>query len=380
MKLLITDIHHGNGGGHVTYILGLIQGLRHEYDITLAAPPTGRLYHRASGMDGIRVLPGLYTSRPVPLLREVRRLRAFLRDERFDLVHVNGGADHRHVMFATLGMPRRPAIVWTKHNTNPVGSVGHRLRARMGTHTAIGVSEFVGRSLQASAYRRCPVKVVRNGVDVNHWRPASIAEKRDLRETLFGPLEPGTLVLGSTGGTDYNKGWHLLVQALGRLERPLRERFRVVVAGDPPAAALRGIVEAAEMTPYVRFPGLLADVRTVLGACDLGFVLSFQEAASYACYEAMAMGLPVLLSDAGGLPENVRPGREGWLVPTGNVEALEHALRDIAAHPERLPSMGAMARSRVESAFSVDHFLQGTKKAYKSALAAARGAGVPVSL
>lgn len=378
MKLLITDIHHGNGGGHVTYILSLIEGLRHEYDITVAAPPTGRLHQRVSRMEGVRALPGLYTSRPLTLLREVRALRAFLRAERFDVVHVNGGADHRHVMLATLGMGMRPGIVWTKHNTNPVASIGHRLRARLGTHASIAVCEYVAQILQASDYRRRPIQVVRNGIDIETLSPVCATRKAAYRDALFGPLPDGTLVLGSIGGTDHNKGWHLLVQAAGQLPEPLRARLRFVVAGDPPSAELQALVEQSGIASQVRFPGLVADVRPVLGACDAGFVLSYREAASYASCETMAMGLPALVSDAGGLPENVRQGVDGWVVPAGDVDAIEAVLRDMLARPEMLEQMGAMARSRVAAAFSIPQFIHDTKGVYGTAVTLARRVVAPI--
>src|SRR5690606_40565452 len=104
-KILITDIHHGNGGGHVTYILSLLHGLKGHYDLTLAAPPTGRLYKHAQAIEGIRVLPGLYTSRPLPLIAEVRRLRRFLKRIRFEFVPVNCWSDHRHEQLALLVLP-----------------------------------------------------------------------------------------------------------------------------------------------------------------------------------------------------------------------------------------------------------------------------------
>lgn len=378
MKLLITDIHHGNGGGHVTYILSLIRGLRHEYDLTVAVPPTGRLYRRASEMEGVRVVPGLYTSRLPAMLREVRALRAFLEAERFDVVHVNGGADHRHVMLATLGMKHRPGIVWTKHNTNPVSSLGHRLRARLGTHASIAVCDYVADILQTSAYRRRPIEVVRNGIDIQALSPVSAAEKNAYRDALFGPLPPGILVLGSIGGTDHNKGWHLLVQAAGRLPESLRARLRFVIAGDPPSSQLLKLVDTAGMAPYVHFPGLVADVRTVLGACDAGFVLSYREAASYASCETMAMGIPALVSNAGGLPENVRQGIDGWVVPVADIDMLESVLHQMLDQPEVLRKMGDMARSRVASAFSVTQFIHDTKDVYRKALTLARGAPAPI--
>jgi len=378
MKLLITDIHHGNGGGHVTYILSLLRGLRHEYDVTIAVPPSGRLYRCASEMEGVRVVPGLYTSRLPVMLRELRVLRAFLEAESFDVVHVNGGGDHRHVMLATLGMKERPGIVWTKHNTNSVSSVGHRMRAHFGTHASIAVCEYVARILQDSAYCRRPIQVVRNGIDIRTLCPASSAEKAAYRDALFGPLPAGTLVLGSIGGTDYNKGWHLLLQAAVRLPDALRARLRFVIAGDPPSEALLKPVRESGMMPYVCFPGLVADIRTVLGACDAGFVLSYREAASYASCETMAMGLPALVSDAGGLPENVRQGVDGWVVPVADVDAIEIVLRDMLERPEALQQMGGMARSRIEEAFSEPQFIQDTKAVYQTALALARGAAAPI--
>src|SRR5690606_33020071 len=231
MKILITDIHHGNGGGHVTYILSLLQGLRGHCDLTLASPSTGRLFQQALAMEGVRVLPGLYTSRPLILVKEVLSLRRFLARERFDVVHVNGSADHRHVMLARLGLPHRPAIVWTKHNTNKVDSFGNRVRARLGTDLAIGVSEYVAAQLRASAYDRCPVHAVHHGVDAVFFAPPDARERQAYRESLFGSLPDDAVVFGSTGGTDLEKGWMLLARAVAALPAPQRRRVRMVVAG-----------------------------------------------------------------------------------------------------------------------------------------------------
>lgn len=374
MKILITDIHHGNGGGHVTYVLSLLKGLKDDIDLTVAAPPTGRLYKLASGLEGVRVLPGLYTSRPLTLLAEVRQLRKFLKQERFDVVHVNGGADHRHVMLASLGLRHRPAIVWTKHNTNPVSSLGHSLRAKYGTHITIAVCDYVAQILSNSEYKGRPIHVVRNGIDIDYLQPVSPAYKQESRLQLFGPLDDDVLVLGSIGGTDYNKGWLVLLEAISGLPSAVRKRFRVVVAGDPPSPSMLNRANAFGLQEQVRFPGLVKDVRKVLGASDIGFVLSYREAASYASCETMAMGLPALVSDAGGLPENVRDGQDGWVVPAGNVEALARLLVQIADNPQCLQAMGESARNRVEQAFSTPNFIADTKKIYKQAHGLARQA------
>src|SRR3546814_20029301 len=79
----------------------------------------------------------------------------------------------------------------------------------------------------------------------------------------------------------------------------------------------------------VVFPGLVDDVRTVLGACDAGFVLSYREALSYACRETLSLGLPTLVSDAGGLTERVENNVARWIVPAHGVAAIARVLASI---------------------------------------------------
>lgn len=379
MKILITDIHHANGGGHVTYVLSLLDGLKHDCDITLAVPPTGRLYKTAQQRDGIRVVPGLYTSRLVTLISEVVRLRRFLQQEQFDVVHANGAADHRHLMLACLGMRNRPAIVWTRHNTNPATSIGNRLRAYLGTDATIAVCDYVAQILTNSAYRRRPIHVVRNGIDITSLKPATLAERSQYRKQLFGNIDNDTIVLGSVGGTDHNKGWLLLAEAVSRLDPALKQRVRMVVAGDPPQDDLLEKLQQFSLSPdQVVFPGLVKDIRHILSACDIGFVLSFREAASYASCETMAMGLPTLVSNAGGLPENVHHGVHGWVVSVGEVEPLVQILQSVLQQPDALISLGQSARQRVEQAFCMQKFLHDTKQVYRDALKTARGAQAPI--
>ncbi|WP_394065046.1 glycosyltransferase family 4 protein [Alcaligenes sp. WGS1538] len=369
MKVLITDIHHGNGGGHVTYVLSLLREMADRCEFTLAAPPTGRLFREASRLPNVRVLPGLYTSRVFSAVPEILRLRRFLKAERFDIAHCNGGADHRHLMAASLGLREAPAIVWTKHNTNEVDSFGHRLRARFGTDLCIAVSDYVSAQLADSFYRSCAVERIYHGLDLNHYRQASIAEKRKARVQCFGSELDDCIVFGSVGGTDIEKGWMLLVQAVSRLKPELKHRIRIVVAGDPPRPEIEERVAQLGCADVVVFPGLVKDVRTVLTACDVGFVLSYKESASYACYESLALGLPVLVSNAGGLPESIEHMREGWMVPVGDIDAVEQQVKAILTNKFCLKTFGARARVRAEQRFDVRRFALDTLNAYVKARA-----------
>lgn len=376
MKILITDIHHGNGGGHATYIMSLLRGLPGHYDITVAAPASGRLFRYASHAGRGRVMPALYSSRIASLAQEVVRLRAFLVRERYDLVHVNASADHRHVMLASMGLQRPPKIVWTKHNLKPVASVGHRLRANLGTDAVIAVSDYVKRMLEDSVYGARPIHVVRHGIDVSAFRPVDPDEKRRLRRLLLGDIPDDTLVLGSTAGTDLEKGWLDLAAAVAGLSPLEQSRIVVVVAGDPPPAHLLRRLADTGIRARVHFTGLVDDIRGVLGASDIGFVLSYSESLSYACRESLACGLPTLITDVGGLPENLSHGREGWIVPVRNVPAIQAVLRDVLSNPQRVLPMGLAARRHSERDFCPHAFIERTIAVYESVRSAPSAAAL----
>src|SRR5699024_597556 len=259
-------------------------------------------------------------------------------------------------------------LVFTKHNDHSVTSIGNRLRARLGTDHIIAVSDYVRGLLQASSYRRKPITTIRHGIDSQRFQPASMAQRTAKRRELFGDYHQELIVLGSNGGTDFDKGWLDLVAAVGQLPLPQKRRFRIVVAGALPNQEKRKQVAAAGMLDQVLFPGLLDDVRPLFHAFDMGFVLSYREALSYACRATLAMGLPLLVSDAGRLPENRRHGVEGWVEPARQPHKILPHLRQIVDNPAQLASMGVAARHWSEHNFDLPTFVEATRTVYAQAL------------
>ncbi len=370
MKILYTNFHPRNGGGHVTYIINLARALAPDHDIVVATPPASRLYRYAQTIGRVRVAPMDFTTRLSSWFAGRQRLKQLIAQEKFDVIHCNGSADHKLVMLATLGMRRRPRIVFTKHNDHPLGSLGNALRARLATDHVIAVSDYVRGLVQASPYGKLPITTIRHGIDTHFYAPPAPESQDKLRALFFGPDWQGKLLLGSAGGTDFDKGWLDLVDAAGSLPPELRARVRILVAGDPPNEAKLARVRDAGMQDQMVFPGLLDDVRAALASCHAGFVLSYREALSFACREMMAIGRPVLASDAGGLPENITPGRDGWIVPARDVPAIATALRAMLADPETLRRMGLAAREKAVREFNLHDFAQATLDVYTRALAA----------
>src|SRR3546814_11399508 len=110
-------------------------------------------------------------------------------------------------------------------------------------------------------------------------------------------------------------------------------------------------------------PGLVDDVRTVLGACDAGFVLSYREALSYACRETLSLGLPTLVSHAGGLPENVENNVDSWIVPAHGVAELARVLEYLTPNPAEVARLAGSAPDKSCVDFPLVHFPRPTLNA-----------------
>jgi glycosyltransferase involved in cell wall biosynthesis len=191
--------------------------------------------------------------------------------------------------------------------------------------------------------------VIHNGVDTEHWKPWSPAERRRLRGALG--LAEEDFVVGMSAVLRPEKNHVQLVEALAMLRRR-GVRARALMIGD---GETRGAVEmrarALGVAPYVTITGLQQEVRPFVAACDTVALTSFTEAFSLAAIEAMALGKPVVHSEVGGAAEMIRPGRNGFLFPVGDTAALVERLAALSdrAMCER---MGAKAREAVEAQFS----------------------------
>jgi glycogen(starch) synthase len=167
------------------------------------------------------------------------------------------------------------------------------------------------------------------------------------------------IVLLSAGRLEANKGFHLLAAALAAL----RDRspslggtgWRWVIAGDGPYRdRLRRSVSEAGLQSHVVFAGRVsdADLHAWYELATLFVHPTLYEGSSLVTLEAMAHRLAVVATAAGGLPDKVKPGVTGWLVPPGDPSALAAAISGALGDLSRLEAMGEAGRDLVEREFS----------------------------
>lgn len=121
----------------------------------------------------------------------------------------------------------------------------------------------------------------------------------------------------------------------------------------------------------VIFPGFIPDVSPIIGIGDIGFVLSnASETVSFACREMIAMGLPVIVSNFGSLPENITAAYDGWIVPINDIPSLTRLLITILTRLTRkdLMQMSQHARSKAIQSFDKKYFIDATEQLYLQVL------------
>jgi glycosyltransferase involved in cell wall biosynthesis len=182
-------------------------------------------------------------------------------------------------------------------------------------------------------------------------------------------------VLLSVGRLEESKGFHVLVAALAALRDhsgPIAEgRWRWVLAGDGPfRGALQSAIGAAGLTANVHLAGRVSDrdLHAWYEAADLFVHPTLYEGSSLVTLEAMAHRRAVVATIAGGLPDKVRPGVNGWLVAPGDASALAAAISGALGAPGRLPEMGRAGREIVEREFSWEAAAAATLRLYDELL------------
>ncbi|MFF5262488.1 glycosyltransferase [Actinomadura viridis] len=137
------------------------------------------------------------------------------------------------------------------------------------------------------------------------------------------------------------KGHADIVEALALLPGPPRVRF---VGDGPERERLGALIEARGLRHVVELAGAVPDSRTLLPGHQFAVLASHAEGLPNAVLEAMAAGLPVIVTAVGELPGIVTDGRDGLLVPPRDPAALAAAIGRIAADPELRAALGAAAR------------------------------------
>ena len=353
------DPELGFGGGE-TQVLGLTIALADGgHRAELICDPAGRLWERAVAA-GIRCHP-LRIRNAIDLAAAVR-LRAILKRERYDVVHFHTSRAHAMAPFAR-GFAR--ALVVTRRMDYPPNRVFAPYLYNRAVDAVVAISAGVADSLAAAGVDRQRTAVVLSGVDCDRFRPPTAAERADARRALA--ISDGEFAISAVGALEPRKGHRYLVEAVARLAPAAASiKLKCFIAGQ---GSSRGELEReiAQLgcAERVRLLGRIEDPRELLRASDVFVMPSLKEGLGVAALEAMASGLPVIVSGVGGLREVVEPDRTGIVVPPSNPQAIASAIGRLADSPGLKAQIGAAARARAVENYSMATMAERTLALYR---------------
>ncbi|MGD8368801.1 MAG: glycosyltransferase family 4 protein [Desulfobacterales bacterium] len=212
-----------------------------------------------------------------------------------------------------------------------------------------------------------PIAKIYSGIEIEKFRPASKAQRREARNRWGIPKN--AFVVGIVSKLWEGKGHATLMEAFSLWEASAKNSRLVIVGEGPLRAELEDLARRKGQEGKILFTGFQPDVASVLAILDLAVLPSLFEGMGRVLLEAMAMGIPVIGSEVGGIPDLIRHGREGFLVPPGNPYALAAAVRVVIDNPHLAAAMGRAGLERVSGQFGARQMVRSIERVYLEALA-----------
>ncbi|MGQ9703612.1 MAG: glycosyltransferase [Actinomycetota bacterium] len=375
-RLLVVN-HAVETGGAERVLLDFLRHLdRKRFETGLAVPFRGPLVEEAEAL-GVRIHLGFPSSRllevrrkslgsdplamlayPVDLAATVTRLALLVRRESYHLVLTNSAKADIYGSLAGW-LAGRP-VAWRFHDLAEPGIFSGfnlwmlRTSATLFARRILAISGAVRKALLDLGVPGEKVKVVYNGVKVREADP----EMR-LRARKEWGLYPEQPAVGLVGRMVEWKGPDVFLRAAARVAESFPEaRFFLVGAPifgrEEYLGELRNLAHYLGLEGKVVFTGFLREPLRAMAALDCLVHASVEpEPLGMVLLEAMSLGLPVVATLGGGVPEVVEEGRTGILVPPGDAEAMARAISWIISHPEKGREMGDMGRRRVAEFFDL---------------------------
>jgi len=293
------------------------------------------------------------------------RLQSRVAPGYIDLVHVN---NYRSAPIGSF-VARRfgvPCVCHVRELITPERIRRYRLSS---PDALMAVAEAVRNDLIGGGISPDRITVVHSGIALHQAPPET--ETRRLRERLgISPHDP---VLGIVAHILPHKGYDDLVQALALVREKFPDVKCLIVGRAPRQRYLQRLLQLAErlsVRDRLILLGFQEDVAPFLHAMDVFVLPSRTEGLPITILEVMAAGKPVVATKVGGIPEVVRDGQTGLLVPSMDPSRLAEALIQLLEAPALAKAMGQAGRTHVESHFSMEREARQTSLVYAQVLAA----------
>lgn len=211
--------------------------------------------------------------------------------------------------------------------------------------------------------------LIHNAIDIEEYRRS--ASREEARRMIGAPSQG--VMLGAVGRLSPEKGFDLLIRAIGDL-KDHRANVTLWIVGEGPArASLEALIAKLDLYDHVRLLGFMKDVEYFYQALDIYVMSSIREGLPNSVLEAMAFEVPVLATRIAGIPRLIDDGVNGLLVPPGAVDALVFGVRRFLEDRDMREKFGKKGRETIERSFSFNLRMRKIAAVYNQVLCAVPG-------
>lgn len=379
MKILFYN-HTGKVSGAERVLLMILQAS--GFERVLLSPAEGPLQGLAKDLGvecrALPILDARFTLRIDRLLKYfwsfvtvMAQMRREVRTINPDLIHANSIRSGLVATIATFGLSKK--VVWHLHDLLPKHplSLAIRLFAFLFARAQmIAVSEAVAENFAGRLFSlRNRIKVILNGIDLDRF-VSSDTVRRTKRAELG--LSEDTFAVGIVGLLTPRKGQLELIHAFKEVAKQVPNAV-LVIAGSAVfnrdsdyEQLLRNTVDQLGLNQVVHFLGERSDVPKLMQSLDVLVVNSSIEPFGLVVVEGLASQTPVIATRTGGIPEIIQHGRNGFLVPVGDINELANTIATVANDRELKAGIVMEARRTVEKRFTQVRFLEDMQKFYEN--------------
>ncbi len=232
-----------------------------------------------------------------------------------------------------------------------IGPLKVRLAAHLFYGTICVSNELKSSLINDFGFPANKVRVIHNGVSLSEFAPSK-TDGAGIRTKLN--IGPDEFVLVCAARLNHQKGIDTLLAAMGRVVRD-GVNCKCIIVGDGPLKEplMKQTLDLA-LSSCVFFEGFHEDVRPYLHAASAFVLTSRREGLPLAILEAMACGLPCIVTDVGGNAEAVTNEAEGLVVAPESIDAAAAAISYLATHPRECEQMSKNARARACQEFDIE--------------------------
>jgi glycosyltransferase involved in cell wall biosynthesis len=366
-----------NVGGPATHVIELAAGLpRDQFEVRLIAgregPGEAGMHYLADQM-GVKpeILPQLSPRLGPADALAFLRLRAIFRDWKPDVVHTHtakaGGVGRTAARSAGV-----PAVVHTFHGhvlrgyfSPPVEFFFRslermlaRITDRIVTLSPALKADLVGMGIAPAG----KIDVVPLGMNLDPLRKCS-SRRTELRSELG--IQTGDPLIGIVGRMVPIKNHRLFLTAARSMVDSGNPAHFALIGDGELRDSLQALADELGISRRVHFVGWKQDMVPVYAALDVLALTSDNEGTPVTVIEAMAAGVPVVATAVGGVPDVIRDGETGWLVPPGDVPALSRAWLEALRRDAKVENVIVSARREVLERFGQERMISTMADLYR---------------